>query len=427
MEKKIKSVTIKGLWGVKTIKTNFLEDINIFIGSNGTSKTTFLSLIESVLQVDMNVLNIIYFDRIIIEIENDIFQITTINVEKKENEIPLVIYNIDGNKFEIPCIDIARRGYNRFPFSVREEYLRLKKILESLINISWISVHRESISQDEIDRGRERNKNTVDERLDELMRKLTVYQLQLESEASKISDKFKEDVFTLMLYNPQFDKVDAERFNQFDTKLIKKDLYTTYKELGVSIKDKSDIINNHIVNLSVAIEKIKTKQTLVINDVFPLSLVNRTLSLIEISKNSESNKQDIFKPINLYLDSLKKFMPDKDFKLDKDSSGQLEIKLKNKFQDSIPLQLFSLSSGEKQLVILLTETLLQKQESYLFIADEPELSLHISWQRQIIESLRDLNPNAQIVVATHSPEIAGKWSNKIINMENITSYEHNNF
>ena len=78
-----------------------------------------------------------------------------------------------------------------------------------------------------------------------------------------------------------------------------------------------------------------------------------------------------------------------------------------------------LSSGEKQLIILLTEALLQREQSFLFIADEPELSLHISWQREILPAIRILNPNAQLIVATHSPEVAGKYLGKILDMEDV--------
>ena len=89
----------------------------------------------------------------------------------------------------------------------------------------------------------------------------------------------------------------------------------------------------------------------------------------------------------------------------------------HKGEMAIPLT--QLSSGEKQLIILLTESLLQKSKETLFIADEPELSLHIEWQRKVISSITTLNPNAQIIIATHSPEIVGKFKDKAINMENI--------
>ena len=62
-----------------------------------------------------------------------------------------------------------------------------------------------------------------------------------------------------------------------------------------------------------------------------------------------------------------------------------------------------LSSGEKQVLTLFVEALRAQMNS--FIVDEPEISMHIDWQRALIASLRELNPASQIIVATHSPEI----------------------
>lgn len=114
-------------------------------------------------------------------------------------------------------------------------------------------------------------------------------------------------------------------------------------------------------------------------------------------------------------------MPHKQFEYQKES-GRLSIILEENFNKRVPIELKSLSSGEKQLFILLTEALLQKENNYLFIADEPELSLHIDWQKRILQEMLTLNPNAQIIVATHSPEIAGNYPDKVVNMKNITYY-----
>ncbi|TCN55926.1 putative ATP-binding protein involved in virulence [Rhodococcus sp. SMB37] len=67
----------------------------------------------------------------------------------------------------------------------------------------------------------------------------------------------------------------------------------------------------------------------------------------------------------------------------------------------IPLR--SLSSGEKQLLTLLIEVLAVGESTVMI--DEPELSLHVDWQQQLIPSMRRINPNAQLLLATHSPEI----------------------
>lgn len=63
----------------------------------------------------------------------------------------------------------------------------------------------------------------------------------------------------------------------------------------------------------------------------------------------------------------------------------------------------ALSSGEKHLLRLFVETLLIGDSSILI--DEPELSLHVDWQRQLIADFRLLNNEAQLIVATHSPEV----------------------
>lgn len=62
-----------------------------------------------------------------------------------------------------------------------------------------------------------------------------------------------------------------------------------------------------------------------------------------------------------------------------------------------------LSSGEKQLLFLLIETLVANVNTILI--DEPELSMHVDWQKTLVRSMQLLNPNAQIILATHSPEI----------------------
>ena len=71
--------------------------------------------------------------------------------------------------------------------------------------------------------------------------------------------------------------------------------------------------------------------------------------------------------------------------------------------DHKPLGLVSLSSGEKQVLRILLEALLAGANT--MIVDEPELSMHIDWQRELVGSLRELNPDCQLILATHSPEV----------------------
>ena len=67
----------------------------------------------------------------------------------------------------------------------------------------------------------------------------------------------------------------------------------------------------------------------------------------------------------------------------------------------IPLE--SLSSGEQQLIHILLETLAVGKSTIM--VDEPEISMHVDWQQRLVSSMQRINPNAQIILATHSPEI----------------------
>lgn len=69
--------------------------------------------------------------------------------------------------------------------------------------------------------------------------------------------------------------------------------------------------------------------------------------------------------------------------------------------ESIPIS--SLSSGEKQLLQMLLETLAVEKSTIMI--DEPELSLHPDWQNGLVKSMRRVNPAAQFLLATHSPEL----------------------
>lgn len=92
----------------------------------------------------------------------------------------------------------------------------------------------------------------------------------------------------------------------------------------------------------------------------------------------------------------------------------------NFLKEGKELSIDLLSSGEKQLLILLFTVFLMDDKKSVLLMDEPEISLHISWQNQLIDILRQLNPNCQLILTTHAPSIFGKgWGDKVIFMEDI--------
>ncbi len=82
---------------------------------------------------------------------------------------------------------------------------------------------------------------------------------------------------------------------------------------------------------------------------------------------------------------------------------------------------YQLSSGEKQMLVILLTVLVENREYYALLMDEPEISLHIEWQQKLIGLIRQLNPNAQIILSTHSPAmIMDGWMSNVTEVNEIT-------
>lgn len=91
-------------------------------------------------------------------------------------------------------------------------------------------------------------------------------------------------------------------------------------------------------------------------------------------------------------------------------------------QDGDILTPYQLSSGEKQMLVILLTVLVQDNQAYTLFMDEPEISLHVEWQQQLISLIRSLNPNAQIVLTTHSPAlIMNGWMDAVTEVSDITT------
>lgn len=90
-------------------------------------------------------------------------------------------------------------------------------------------------------------------------------------------------------------------------------------------------------------------------------------------------------------------------------------------QDGDLLYPYQLSSGEKQILVILLTVLVQDNRHGVLFMDEPEVSLHVEWQQRLISLIRDLNPNVQIVLTTHSPAVVmDGWLDAVTEVSDIT-------
>jgi energy-coupling factor transporter ATP-binding protein EcfA2 len=77
-----------------------------------------------------------------------------------------------------------------------------------------------------------------------------------------------------------------------------------------------------------------------------------------------------------------------------------------------------LSSGQYHLLYLLVEALTTRRRGTVIAIDEPELSMHISWQRKLIKALIECAAGAepQFIFATHSPDLAANFRESTISL-----------
>lgn len=128
--------------------------------------------------------------------------------------------------------------------------------------------------------------------------------------------------------------------------------------------------------------------------------------------NDVKNRIDFKK--NLFLDTIDALFEPTGKKIDRNKN---ELVFKSGKQVLTP---YMLSAGEKQLIIILLTALIQENRNFVLLIDEPEISLHTDWQENLIDNIRSLNSNAQIIIATHSPSIVlDGWMDKVFEIPEI--------
>lgn len=111
----------------------------------------------------------------------------------------------------------------------------------------------------------------------------------------------------------------------------------------------------------------------------------------------------INKPLTQFKNILDKYFQTTNKKIitDDEKASLLIIMENNGLENEIDVK--HLSSGEKQLLIIFLTVILQRDNPFILLMDEPETSLHVEWQSTIIDSIYKIKSNIQIIVATHNP------------------------
>lgn len=209
---------------------------------------------------------------------------------------------------------------------------------------------------------------------------------------------------------------------------------TSFEDLQMTVDEINKIINIDVISTfdtnlkqSEAIKKLSDDQVKTELDWeiyqlqkkyldYQLTLSKRKDIILSIKNEYEMREQftKLQYPQKRFLELIDDLFSETGKKVNKDEN-QIEFLLADK-----AIKVYQLSSGEKQLLIILLTVLIQDNKPSILFMDEPEISLHIQWQKKIIQYIRELNPNVQVIIATHSPAIImDGWMDKVFNMSDI--------
>ena len=149
---------------------------------------------------------------------------------------------------------------------------------------------------------------------------------------------------------------------------------------------------------------------------YQVNIGNKMIELLNGDEEQRSLASSLSIPTRKFQDMMDELYSYTRKKIDRKSN---EIVF---YQDGERLPPYKLSSGEKQMLVILLTVLVRDGDHCVLFMDEPEASLHIEWQQKLIGMIRELNPNLQLILTTHSPAVIMEgWLDAVTEVEEIST------
>ena len=423
----IKTFTVRDLWGRKNYALKFQDDVNVIIGPNASGKTTLINILFDSLSGNFARLCRTYFSEVVVELkEFDGKKRLTLRMLRGEDELTISIGN---ENHAIPIAPFLQFG-DEFDYAeMHTEYMHrrhrlgidireIKKQLRNLVPSVWLPVSRRlPIAEEEsLERKRLHRKplESVDECLAELTEALQQYRFGLNTELSELRREFQRHALENLLFDKQHDQalLNPESFVP-PSEEDKRALLKAFNDVGLIDRGVESRIDEHFSAANEASEKLKTDTDRIdLKTLFIIPLINRTRTIVRFAQELEDQRGNLFAALHTYEKTVNSFLNEKSIQV----SDRGELVISPEDQEGRPIDWRHLSSGEKQILILLTQALLSESRPTVYIADEPELSLHVDWQEKLLKALTQLAGTCQFIVATHSPDIVAGFGDKVIDL-----------
>ncbi|WNY88479.1 AAA family ATPase [Leclercia adecarboxylata] len=435
---KINNLIATKVYGYLDLNIVFNEDITFLIGGNGSGKTTVLRLLQAIISPNIKDIITIPFEkiRLIIEEDSQKIEITafksdrsidvSITGTKKLLSIPNLInkdeYFVSSKSDE----DEIYHKIERDNFS-NEVYLRLKK----LGNPIFLGLDRKIDLQDEPEYisnnemlYRRRTNSTKRRVYGTLGEALINTEMLIQDTYRRIRDFEERQGFYLR------DKIlkSSFKFTDFTAEMLD-DSKINWQERQNIIKRKEEIkqaihkigkvddsliieMDSFFNRINSLFEELKESEGkgFNINWLVNKVQVDRVADILDVIDSSNSRVSKLYSPIITFQNIVNEFISETNKRIEINTVGRVEVVRPDGKRCSID----SLSSGERQLIIMTANILFNKKtgRENIIIIDEPELSLHMKWQEMFSQKILGISPRTQFIMATHSPEIVGELEEK---------------
>ncbi len=444
----------KNIRGYMNLNVTFRENITFLIGINGSGKTTLLKLLSGLLSPSYIDLAEIEFTEIHLECERLSDSKTfTISAFKKENRMFLEYNDISLNKKisnEILIINpyLDKRYYNRRESVDFERLNRLiiefeeLEIVNQIKNIKpplFLGLNRRITEKSRIYIEREayysRRKwqnvdllfDSVDEALSDIQDMVYENIRQNAKKQSIYSDDFRKKVIKDSFKIYQETPIVSTNYKDELAKLPSRKEKLTMAISELDIKDISEQLDTLFEQLSTILrtlsETAATDEGKVSNEYYEALLkwminsaqLEKIDSITSYWNQYAENITKLKEPIIRFTEGVNLFFMEGHKEILIDGQGTIKIKIIEDGRIKIN-SIYELSSGEKQLVIIMAHLAFCRinKRGSVFIIDEPELSLHISWQEIFVDALLRASPDTQFILATHAPAILAKPERKYL-------------
>ncbi len=425
---KIKHLSVKGLFGIfdHEIPLNMDERITIIHGPNGYGKTAVLRLLNNFFRSQYTELKKTPFDSFKIEFDNcEWIEIIQRTESSKKKALVFNFYGSDRVMRIFSFENSKEKILNSSAVSNTEEIRRQLQLLAEQLSAestdatekSGISSEYDFISKSRIEPDWLLNlKNSIHVRLIESQRLLNFDS----SKQSRGSYKESPMRSTVASYSIELAELMQNKFSEYGT--ISQSLDRTFP---LRIMQKEVSVNVTEEKLRTQLDEIeKTRSQLI--EVGLLDKDESSEPTIQPQNMDESTRntlsvyvEDVEKKLSVFTDTAKKIQllrriinkkfsySRKEMNFSKEKGFVFGTHYNSQTQALKTLSPNDLSSGEQHELVLLYELLFKVESNSLVLIDEPELSLHVTWQAQFLEDIQEIMEltDLSVLMATHSPDI----------------------